>query len=56
MNHIVKKKNLLTLVLIATSNCSTTASVVDTATSAAIDTAKGIIHYSTCPFTKKECF
>ncbi|WP_435162944.1 hypothetical protein [Candidatus Pelagibacter bacterium nBUS_25] len=56
MNSAVKKIILSSFVLIYVSSCSTAVTVVDTSTSAVINTTKGIIHYSTCPFTKKECF
>ena len=44
------------LLLIFTQSCSTAVTVVDTTTSVAINTLKGVVHYTTCPFTKKECF
>jgi hypothetical protein len=53
---MMKKIFLLSFMLIAISSCSTAVTVVDTTTSAVITTTKGIIHYSTCPFTEKECF
>ena len=56
MNIIIKKIFLLCFMSITVSNCSTAVTVVDTTTSAVINTTKGIVHYSTCPFTKKECF
>lgn len=56
MVNTIKKNSILILLLTFTQSCSTTATVVDTTTSVAINTVKGIVHYSTCPFTKKECF
>jgi hypothetical protein len=56
MVNTIKKNSILILLLIFTQSCSTTATVVDTTTSVAINTVKGIVHYSTCPFTKKKCF
>tara|TARA_Y100000389_G_C17130109_1_gene349798 strand:+ start:119 stop:280 length:162 start_codon:yes stop_codon:yes gene_type:complete len=53
---MIKKIFLLSFMLIAVSSCSTAVTAVDATTSAVITTTKGIIHYSTCPFTKKECF
>ena len=56
MNNLIKKILLLFLLLIFTQSCSTAVTVVDTTASVAINTVKGVVHYSTCPFTKKECF
>ena len=50
------KKILLLLLSIFLQSCSTAITIVDTTTSAAIDTVKGIVHITTWPFTKKECF
>ena len=52
----IKKILLLLLLSIFLQNCSTAITIVDTTTSAAINTVKGAIHITTCPFTKKECF
>ena len=52
----MKKFFLLSSFLILTQSCSTAVTVVDTTASVAINTVKGVVHYSTCPFTKKECF
>jgi cbb3-type cytochrome oxidase cytochrome c subunit len=56
MNIFIKKVFLLFLVVVFTQSCSTAVTVVDNTTSAAINTVKGVVHYTTCPFTKKECF
>jgi len=56
MNNFIKKIFLLLVLAIFTQSCSTAVTVVDTTTSVAINTVKGVVHYSTCPFTKKECF
>ena len=56
MINFIKKFFLLFSFLIFTQSCSTAVTVVDTTTSVAINTVKGVVHYSTCPFTKKECF
>ena len=56
---MINSKNkilILLLLLIFTQSCSTAVTVVDTTTSVAINTVKGVVHYTTCPFTKKECF
>ena len=52
----IKKMFLLFLLVVFTQSCSTAVTVVDTTTSTAINTVKGVVHYTTCPFTKKECF
>ena len=56
MVNILKKISILFFILMFTQSCSTAVTVVDTTASAAINTVKGVVHYSTCPFTKKECF
>jgi uncharacterized protein YceK len=56
MSNLIKKVYLLLILIIFTQGCSTAVTVVDTTTSVAINTVKGVVHYSTCPFTKKECF
>ncbi|MDC0396724.1 hypothetical protein OAM16_01370 [Candidatus Pelagibacter sp.] len=37
-------------------SCSTAVTIIDTATYVATNAVKGVVHYTTCPFTKKECF
>jgi len=44
------------ILVIFTQSCSTAVTVVDTTASVALNTVKGVVHFSTCPFTKKECF
>jgi|TARA_B100001094_G_scaffold79340_1_gene75627 uncharacterized protein YceK len=56
MSNLIKKVYLLLILIIFTQGCSTAVTVVDTTTSVAINTVKGVVHFSTCPFTKKECF
>ena len=56
MNNLIKKIFLILVLVIFTQSCSTAVTVVDTTASVAINTVKGVMHYSTCPFTKKECF
>ena len=56
MNIFIKKIILTFILMIFTQGCSTAVTVVDTTTSVAINTVKGVVHYTTCPFTKKECF
>ena len=56
MNIFIKKIILTFILRIFTQSCSTAETVVDTTSSLAINTVKGVVHYSTCPFTKKECF
>jgi hypothetical protein len=56
MNNLIKKFFSLLVLVIFTQSCSTAVTVVDTTASVAINTVKGVVHYSTCPFTKKECF
>ena len=56
MNFFIKKILLVFILTIFTQSCSTAVTVVDTTASVAINTIKGVVHYSTCPFTKKECF
>ena len=56
MNNFIKKIFLQLVLVIFTQSCSTAVTVVDTTASVAINTVKGVVHYSTCPFTKKECF
>ena len=56
MNIFIKKIILVFILIIFTQSCSTAVTVVDTTTSVAINTVKGVVHFSTCPFTKKECF
>jgi len=56
MNNLIKKIVLMLILVIFTQSCSTAVTVVDTTASIAVNTVKGVVHYSTCPFTKKECF
>ena len=56
MNIFIKNIISIFILIIFTQSCSTAVTVVDTTTSVAIDTVKGVVHYTTCPFTKKECF
>jgi len=56
MNIFIKKIILTFILIIFTQSCSTAVTVVDTTTSAATNTVRGVVHYTTCPFTKKECF
>ena len=56
MNDLIKKFFLILVLVVFTQSCSTAVTVVDTTASVAINTVKGVVHYSTCPFTKKECF
>ena len=56
MVNIVKKNSFLFFILVFTQSCSTAVTVVDTTSSITINAVKGVVHYSTCPFTKKECF
>ena len=48
------------LIVIFLQSCSTAVKVIDTTASTAIKTVtgtiKGIVHITTCPITKKECF
>jgi hypothetical protein len=41
------------VLVIFTQSCTTAVTVVDTAESVAINNVKSVVHYSTCPFTKK---
>ena len=56
MVNILKKISILFFILMFTQGCSTAVTVVDTTASVAINTVKSVVHYGTCPFTKKECF
>ena len=56
MNNVINKIFLALILIIFTQSCSTAMTVVDTATSVTVNTVKGVVHYSTCPFTKKKCF
>tara|TARA_B100001057_G_scaffold202273_1_gene203083 strand:+ start:352 stop:522 length:171 start_codon:yes stop_codon:yes gene_type:complete len=56
MNDLIKKFFLILVLVVFTQSCSTAVTVIDTTTSVAINTVKGVVHYSTCPFTKEECF
>ena len=56
MNIFIKKIISISILIIFTQSCSTAVTVVDATASVAINTVKGVVHYSTCPFTKKECF
>ena len=56
MNTFIEKIFLLLILIFFTQNCSTATTILDTATSTTINTTKGIAHYTTCPFTKKDCF
>ena len=55
-----KKNTLMLLIVIFLQSCSTAVKVIDTTASTAIKTVtgtiKGIVHITTCPITKKECF
>ena len=52
-DNLLKKIFILCFLVIFTQSCSTAVTVVDTTASVAINTVKGVVHYSTCPFTKK---
>jgi len=56
MNIFINKIISVFILIIFTQSCSTAVTVADTTTSVAINTVKRVVHYSTCPFTKKECF
>ena len=56
MTIFIKKSFLLFLLIIFTQSYSTAVTVVDATASVAINTVKGVVHITTCPFTKKECF
>ena len=56
MNIFIKKMFLLFIVTVFTQSCSTALTVVDTTTSVAINAVKRVTYFTTCPFTKKECF
>jgi hypothetical protein len=56
MNIFINKVLVLLIIIIFTQGCSTAVTVVDTTASAAVNTVKGVVHITTCPFTKKECF
>ena len=56
MNDLIKKFFLPLVLVVLKQSCSTAVTVVDTTTSVAINAVKGVVHYSTCPFTKKEYF
>jgi len=60
MKNFFKNFIIFFLLIIITQGCSTAVTAVDTtvSTSAKIvtGTAKGVIHITTCPFTKKKCF
>ena len=60
MKTFLEKFIILILLIIFTQSCSTAVTVVDTtatvATKTVTGTVKGIVHITTCPFTKKECF
>ena len=56
MNIFIKKIISIFILITFTQSCSTAVTVVDTTASVAINTVNGVVHYSTCPFTKKECF
>ena len=60
MANILKKKIILFILLFFTYGCSTAVTVVDTTTTVAVKTVtgtvKGVTHFVTCPFTKKDCF
>jgi PBP1b-binding outer membrane lipoprotein LpoB len=57
---ILKKFIILILLTFFTQGCSTAVTVVDEATSTTskvvAGTVKGVVHITTCPFTKKKCF
>ena len=56
MNDLIRKFFLLLVLVVFTQSCSTAVTVVNATTSVVINTVKGFVHYSTCPFTKEECF
>ncbi len=50
------KKFILLFTFLFISSCSTAVTVVDTAATGVINVGKGVVHITTCPFTKKDCF
>ena len=56
MTVFIKKIFLLLLLRILTQSCSSAVTVVDITASVVINTVKGVVHITTSPFTKKECF
>ena len=57
---ILKKFIILILLTFFTQGCSTAVTAVDEAASTTskvvAGTVKGVVHITTCPFTKKKCF
>ena len=60
MNIFLKKFITLILLIFFIQGCSTAVTVVDeaatTTTKVVVGTVKGVMHITTCPFTKKKCF
>ena len=56
MNYLIKNIFLPLVLAIFSQSCSTAVTVVDTTASVAINTVKGVVHYSICLFTKKSVF
>ena len=60
MNIFLKKIITLFLLTFFIQGCSTAVTVVDEAASTTskvvAGTVKGVVHITTCPFTKKKCF
>ena len=60
MSTFRKKIILIFLIIFFLQSCSAAVKVADTTTSIAVKTVagtvKGVVHITTCPFTKKECF
>ena len=56
----LRKFIILILLVFFTQGCSTAVTVVDEAASTTskvvAGTVKGVVHITTCPFTKKKCF
>ena len=57
---ILRKFIILILLTFFIQGCSTAVTVVDEAASTTskvvVGTVKGVVHITTCPFTKKKCF
>ena len=57
---ILRKFIILILLTIFTQGCSTAVTAVDetvsTTSKLVAGTVKGVVHITTCPFTKKKCF
>ncbi len=56
MIRIKFKLILCILSMILLSNCSTAVTTADMAVTGVAKTVGAVVHYTTCPFTKKECF